>query len=396
MKNGRIIFLEVPKSLGEDIKKFSAENSDAETFEIDTAIPLPVELDTDGNSETIDIKNLSDKLSWEMILSGMIQVVSSEKKTNDEDSAAEGSIPEIVKPHWINYYRRFVLLLKPEIYNEFTNAAVIKTKNRDFDAAMEIIEALEGLFPFSAEVLLNKALVQEEEASELEKKGCEMEAALENEKAFETYRKALDTEPLLPELLYNLGFFCARQKEFAKAREYFSEYLSHADDPEKKKRAEGIVREIENSGLDDYKYSKSLELIRLGKEEEALLLIRDFIEEHPGVWNAWFILGWALRKQGRWDDALASLRKALELGGTAADTRNEAAICLMELGDYAGARKELESALREEPENVKIISNLGMLALKKGNEKEASGFFRTVLELNPQDPLALKYFAENN
>ena len=65
----------------------------------------------------------------------------------------------------------------------------------------------------------------------------------------------------------------------------------------------------------------------------------------------------------------------------------------MELGDLKGARKELEHALQEDPENIKIISNLGVLAMKAGNKNEAAAFFRTVLELDCNDPLA-KHFLE--
>jgi Flp pilus assembly protein TadD len=60
----------------------------------------------------------------------------------------------------------------------------------------------------------------------------------------------------------------------------------------------------------------------------------------------------------------------------------------MESGDLDGARRELETALQKEPENIKIISNLGILALKSGNTDEATAFFRTVLELDPDDPIA--------
>jgi Flp pilus assembly protein TadD len=63
----------------------------------------------------------------------------------------------------------------------------------------------------------------------------------------------------------------------------------------------------------------------------------------------------------------------------------------MEMRDFKGARKELEAALRKEPENVKIISNLGVLAMKNGDDDEAAAFFRTVLELEPEDPLAAAY-----
>jgi tetratricopeptide (TPR) repeat protein len=60
----------------------------------------------------------------------------------------------------------------------------------------------------------------------------------------------------------------------------------------------------------------------------------------------------------------------------------------MELGDYASARKNLERALAIEPENIKIIVNLGALAFKVGKRGEALGFFRSALEIDPDDGLA--------
>jgi len=52
--------------------------------------------------------------------------------------------------------------------------------------------------------------------------------------------------------------------------------------------------------------------------------------------------------------------------------------------------------LRDDCDNVKIISNMGVLALKNGRKDEAAAFFRTVLELDPEDRLAGEYLAQGN
>ena len=140
----------------------------------------------------------------------------------------------------------------------------------------------------------------------------------------------------------------------------------------------------------------------MGDEERALEQIRLFMEHHPQVWNAWFLLGWALRRLERWEDARAAFMQALELGkkpnsGIEAgytDICNELSICLMELGNYPEGKRWLTSALEADGENTKIISNLGMLALREGNKTEAEGFFRTVLEFDPKDRLALEMLAQ--
>ncbi|MDR2942289.1 MAG: tetratricopeptide repeat protein [Treponema sp.] len=151
------------------------------------------------------------------------------------------------------------------------------------------------------------------------------------------------------------------------------------------------IREIKDNGLDDESFINAHNLIQEGKIEEGLSCIYDFIERRPKVWNGWFMLGWALRLIGRWADGKAALTKAIELGGNNSDTRNELAICLMETGDTSGAQRELETALAGDPENVKIISNLGILALKNNEKEKADAFFRTVLEIDSGDPVAKSY-----
>jgi tetratricopeptide (TPR) repeat protein len=152
-----------------------------------------------------------------------------------------------------------------------------------------------------------------------------------------------------------------------------------------------LLKKIKENGLNEESFLNANKLIQDGKPREALESIHIFLEKHPLVWNGWFMLGWALRLLGRYEDAEAAFRKAIELGGAGSDTSNELAICLMERGDIEGAQKELEAALKDDPENVKIISNLGVLAAKSGDAERAVAFFRTVLEIDGTDPLALQY-----
>jgi Flp pilus assembly protein TadD len=63
----------------------------------------------------------------------------------------------------------------------------------------------------------------------------------------------------------------------------------------------------------------------------------------------------------------------------------------MEMGDLDAARSNLERALRLEPENVKIIVNLGALSYRQGRHREAEGFFRAALEFDPEDRIAKEW-----
>ena len=60
----------------------------------------------------------------------------------------------------------------------------------------------------------------------------------------------------------------------------------------------------------------------------------------------------------------------------------------METGEVEGAYSTLKEALSMDCENTKIISNLGYLSLRMGNEDEARKYFEVVLEIDPDDKIA--------
>ncbi|MDR2020205.1 MAG: tetratricopeptide repeat protein [Treponema sp.] len=400
----RIVFLPVPESFRDRLEAVSGvhhvhDDEGASGFSIDPAIPVPVELLSPGPGE--GPLNLNE-LSREMILSGMIRVTADAAKRGGGAGGpgAPGTdtaeMPEL-KAEWLDYYRRFVLAVRPDVFNELNEAAVLKARNGDFEPALEVVDALAGLFPLSPVVLLNRALILEERADALEKAGREEAAGESYGLAEAAYQEILELNPPFPDAFFNGGYFFMKRRNFRRARECFAQYLSLTEteddgDPEKRTQTLKLIQEIDGSGLEDERFSEAYACIRRGEVQKGLESIRSFLEAYPRAWNGWFLLGWGLRRLSRWEDAAASFRKAIELGGGSGDSQNELAICLMELGDFFGARQALESALRDDPDNVKIISNLGVLAMKNGDSDEAAAFFRTVLDLEPEDPVALEFF----
>ena len=170
----------------------------------------------------------------------------------------------------------------------------------------------------------------------------------------------------MPDAFFNAGFFFLKLRDYARGKQSLETYLSLISEEDeskmsdndlyKKQRAKEIVTDISNRNLDDELFKTAFDLISNEQEEKGLDKIREFIEKNPTVWNAWFMLGWALRKIERWDDAKAAFEEAIRLGGNNCDTYNELAICNMELGDYDSSRKNLITALQLEPENTKIMS----------------------------------------
>ena len=142
------------------------------SFTLDPEILLPVDM-PQGSSPLS-----SAELSWEAIVAGALKVLAWDPENLHTD-----------------YYRRFVLAVKPDIRQEFTHLGILKARDGDAELAIEIFKALEGLFPDDAATLLNLALVYEERARQHEKRDNEGEAEEYLGLAFEAYKSALAADP---------------------------------------------------------------------------------------------------------------------------------------------------------------------------------------------------------
>jgi Tfp pilus assembly protein PilF len=240
-------------------------------------------------------------------------------------------------------------------------------------------------------VELNLALLFEQRAEAAESRGDDDAAARYEDRALEAYQNLVDKDEVLPEAHLNAAHFYLKRRNYDRARVHLESYTQTGDDEEKIDEARAIISEIDSQNLLDTLFKEAYDFIRMGKEEDGIVKIKKFLESNPEVWNAWFLLGWAYRRLEMYEEARDAFLKAEEHGSDHPDTLNELAICYMELGRYEESRRRLEDALAKEPTNTKIMSNLGILALKQGQVDEAEGFFHSVLDLEPEDPVAREY-----
>ena len=217
-------------------------------FTLDPDILLPVELPEGATSMK------PDELRWEAIVAGALKVLAWDPSNVNSD-----------------YYRSFVLAVKPDIKSEFTSIGILKARNGEADVAIEIFLALEGLFPQDAVTQMNLALVYEERGRQLEKLEDEEKAEEMQGLAFEAYKAALAADPAEPTIHYNVAYFYLHQRSFEKAREHLEFYVKTADDEKRVREARRIIREIDEQGLMDGLFKKAFDSIHLGKEEEAIV-----------------------------------------------------------------------------------------------------------------------------
>jgi tetratricopeptide (TPR) repeat protein len=200
-------------------------------------------------------------------------------------------------------------------------------------------------------------------------------------------------EPPFPPAYYHAALFFIKKHNFDRAVSLLTSYIGLEDDREKVEKAKSILAKLQDFGLLDRTFKEAYDFIQLGQEEKGLKKAREFVSLHPEVWNGWFLVGWALRRLGRWREGADAFKKAIELNSGDTDSFNELALCQTELGELGAAKISLEKALRLEPENVKIIVNLGALSHKMGKAGEARGFFMSALEFDPDDALARDWLA---
>ena len=347
-------------------------------FPIDKSIQLPVQQKDNDAPGVFNPK----EITMEQILAGILTILAYDKKNPNLD-----------------YYRSIIKKAKPNIKSELCEAAILKTKNEDFDLAEEIFLALHGLEPEDIAIILNMALFLDQRADNYRRAGLFEDADAYDADAESYYIQAMEADPPLPDAFFNAGFFYLKQHKYREAKDSFETFVAlnaGATEEElgengsyKLNRAQEIIENINNQNMDDERFKNAYDLIVNGEEEKGLEEIRLFLQNNPKVWNAWFLLGWALRKLERFEDAKQAFLEALKYGGDKnADTYNELSLCLVAEKQFDEAKQALQKAMAIDPDSTKIISNLGYIALAQGDEEDARKYFSIVLEMDPKDVIA--------
>jgi len=354
----RIVFISIPEQTARKLSDLP----------LDLSKLLPVEIPPGEDNWTIQ------NLSWEMIIAAMLKIFA-------------------WQPHYkdIEYYRSFINKVKPDLEYTLTKTGIDRVKNNDLAIAEEIFRALANYAPGQPNNFINLALVLEDQA--------ELYGNLKNfdlsekyiREAFHVYIDALKYHSSSPALLFNIGNFYIKQHNPEKARDMFEKFLLLEPEGNRKEFVRQIVAKIPRKSTEELYFLEAYDMIRMGNEDIGIEKIKLYLRDNPDIWNAWFLLGWGYRKKGEYALGKEALIKCITLKDTNIDAYNELSICLMECEEYNLCRTYLKKALQLDGENTQIISNLGVLAMKESNWQDADGFFRTVLDYDPQNKLAIEY-----
>ena len=133
----------------------------------------------------------------------------------------------------------------------------------------------------------------------------------------------------------------------------------------------------------------------LGRVDEAIGAYERLLEANPDLPDSWYNLGWLQRKARRFEAALESYGRALDLGiGDPEEVHlNRAVILSDHLHRPEDAERELSGALGKNPNYVPALLNLGNLHEDLGDPDAARDAYQRALSVEARNSLALARLA---
>ncbi|NLS93757.1 MAG: tetratricopeptide repeat protein [Planctomycetaceae bacterium] len=118
------------------------------------------------------------------------------------------------------------------------------------------------------------------------------------------------------------------------------------------------------------------------------------LESNPQDVNALHLLGMAYHEEGRHEQALGLLQRAIAVKPDAAALYNSFGVIQLALGHYAEARTALERAIALDPAPHEPYSNLGTALNHLGATDAASRCFEEALRRNPHDGTSCRHLGK--
>lgn len=131
-------------------------------------------------------------------------------------------------------------------------------------------------------------------------------------------------------------------------------------------------------------------LIQHNERDEAISMLRSFAQKHPSDSRAQAELALALLRSAQTEEAMKVFRHIPEKQLTA-PVRFAYAQALNVSGHFIDARKQLEAAVREDPEYAEAWQLLALTQEELGNPKEAEAIYRKLL-LNDAENRSARLF----
>jgi tetratricopeptide (TPR) repeat protein len=208
-------------------------------------------------------------------------------------------------------------------------------------------------------------------------------ASLLGQKKFAESRAILDallkTNPGAPEVLFQLGVVNLSEKKFKDAEDAFRR--SYQLNPTNPRGLLGIVDT----------------LVAEGKTDEALKLLQTESDKAPNSLGLLLALGETQVHSGLYDAGIQTFSRALAKVPAASREQGEIYMRIGETyrrkGDAAGAIQSLQKARETLPDNVNLLSTLGLVLDGANRKAEARQVYDATLKIEPNNGIVLNNLA---
>lgn len=131
----------------------------------------------------------------------------------------------------------------------------------------------------------------------------------------------------------------------------------------------------------------------LGRWKMAERFYRQSLAIKQTPWT-WILLGWALDRLGRNEEAEECLRKALKVDPDYDEAHYNLGYSYKKKGEFALSEKHLRRAIEIDPKYARAYAELGaLLAGQKNRTSEAVGYLKSAVDHNPNDGWSRAYLA---
>jgi tetratricopeptide (TPR) repeat protein len=151
-------------------------------------------------------------------------------------------------------------------------------------------------------------------------------------------------------------------------------------------------------------FQEGLELMRLGRWEEALVSFQEVLNAHEHA-EVYYNMGYIKTAQGRYEEAIQFFRRATQIKNDFARAYQKMGECYLSLSrprlaeqsfqqaagiymekqmdDYA--EQVLKEVLKINPETINVYNNLGIIYRRQGRYQQAIRQYQKALKVSPQD-----------
>jgi tetratricopeptide (TPR) repeat protein len=129
--------------------------------------------------------------------------------------------------------------------------------------------------------------------------------------------------------------------------------------------------------------TEAVDLIKAGKSDEAVPILKEYLEKNPENAAVQFTLGKAYINSKQFDQAIAPLQKTLAIKPDQPGAHFYLGIAYSQMGQDAEALKEFEAEIPISPEQDSAYSNAAAIYEKQGNLNKALEYYKKAAEIAP-------------